>query len=69
MTGSNLAAGHPTDEEIRAEAVFRVDARHRGCIPPSPEALADEYDRAVLRVASLARQFPWASIERKPPKQ
>jgi len=64
-----LSAGReqPTDEQVRTEAVLRVDARHRGCIPPAPAELADEYDREALHVASLARQYPWDEVVTKPP--
>jgi hypothetical protein len=52
----------PTDEQIRAEAVLRVDKRHRGCIPPAPDVLADEYNRETLHVASRALQYPWNEV-------
>lgn len=55
-----------TSEQIREEAVFRVDARHRGLVSPTPAELADEYDREALYVASLARQFPWAEVVSRP---
>lgn len=60
------AAVEPTTEQVRAEAVLRVDARHRGCIPPAPAELSDEYDREALHVASIARQFPWEQVVTKP---
>lgn len=56
----------PTVEEVCAEAVYRVDARHRGCVPPAPDVLADEYVREARYVASLARQFPWDQVVSKP---
>lgn len=52
----------PTGEDIRVEAKRRVDARHRGCVSPLPEVLADEYEREELYVASLDRQFPWSEV-------
>lgn len=61
------AAVEPTTEQVRAEAVLRVDARHRGCIPPAPAELADEYEREALHVASIARQYPWEQVVTKPP--
>lgn len=56
------APSQPSDEAIREEAVRRVDARHRGCVPLALGALGDEYDRETLHVASLARQHPWDQV-------
>lgn len=53
-------------EDIRREAVYRVHRRHAGCILPDADALADEYERETLHVASLARQYPWSEVVSTP---
>ena len=63
MTSSKLAGG-PSDEEICAEAIYRVDRRHAGCVVL--EALDDEYELEALHVASLARQYSWAQVVSTP---
>jgi hypothetical protein len=49
--------GVMTEEQIRAEAIYRVHARHVGCVPPSETKLAEECDRETLHVRSLARRL------------
>lgn len=57
---------HPTDAEIRAEAIRRVDNRHAGCVISQHER-EDEIERETLHVASLARQYPWEQVVTVPP--
>ncbi|HEY5342472.1 MAG TPA: hypothetical protein VIJ66_02315 [Solirubrobacteraceae bacterium] len=56
----------PTSREIRAEAVLRVNARHRGFVPPPKGVLTAEYDREELHVRSLAAVFPWEQVVSTP---